>query len=128
MLIFRVMLLLWFYLGCPVYNKFIHNPQDMEISVNGKLGLIPSLTYNQRNETMWLLTRDSEANLVKEWPIEASCRASSAEVLSLRNRSILRFRPLLFIIATAAVCLGICAVLFHPHKVTEFAVSIRRCL
>ncbi|GMN46518.1 hypothetical protein TIFTF001_015683 [Ficus carica] len=90
--------------------------QDTEISVNGKLGLVPSLTYNQRNETMRLLSRDSEANLVEEWPIEASCRASSAEVLSLRNRSILRFRPTLFIIATAAVCLGICSVLFHPHK------------
>ena len=26
------------------------------------------------------------------------------------------------------VCLGMCAVLLHPHKVSEFAVSIRRCL
>ncbi|OMO53755.1 Transcription factor, SBP-box [Corchorus capsularis] len=40
----------------------------------------------------------------------------------------LRSRPAVFLIATAAVCLGMCAVIFHPNKVGEFAITIRRCL
>lgn len=37
-------------------------------------------------------------------------------------------RPIIFIIASAAVCFGICAVLLHPQKSSEIAVTIRRCL
>ncbi|XP_024027509.1 squamosa promoter-binding-like protein 7 [Morus notabilis] len=105
--------------------------QDTKIMVNGKLGLVASSTYSKTSETIRLLTNEtfSEANLIKEWPSDASCHTASGELMSSRNnRSILRFRPTLLLIATAAVCLGICSVLFHPHKVSEFAVSIRRCL
>lgn len=98
--------------------------------VNGQLGVMEDSTYNKRSETISLLNREtfSKANLMKEWPTEATCRNSSGEVLSSRHRAVFRFRPSLFIIATAAVCLGICSVLFHPQKVSQFAVSIRRCL
>ena len=37
-------------------------------------------------------------------------------------------RPLIFLIAAAAVCFGICEVLFHPQKVGKIATTIRRCL
>ena len=109
-------------------NKLSYHPQDMEIMVNGKLGVMEDSTYSKRSEIISLLNREtvSKANLMKER--EATCRASSGEVLNSRRMAFLRFRPTLFIIATTAVCLGICSVLFHPHKVSEFAVSIRRCL
>lgn len=42
--------------------------------------------------------------------------------------SFLRSRPALYLVATAAVCFGVCAVLLHPDKVGEFAVSIHRSL
>lgn len=41
---------------------------------------------------------------------------------------ILRSRSALYLVATAAVCFGICAVLLHPHKVGEFAVYVHRRL
>ncbi|KAG8480960.1 hypothetical protein CXB51_025645 [Gossypium anomalum] len=37
-------------------------------------------------------------------------------------------RPAVLIIAATAICLGMCAVIFHPNRVGEFAVTIRRCL
>lgn len=41
---------------------------------------------------------------------------------------ILRSRPALYLVATAAVCFGVCAALLHPHKVGEFAVYVQRRL
>ncbi|TYJ14405.1 hypothetical protein E1A91_A10G116400v1 [Gossypium mustelinum] len=40
----------------------------------------------------------------------------------------LRSRPAVIIIAATIICLGMCAVIFHPNRVGEFAVTIRRCL
>ncbi|XP_012455433.2 squamosa promoter-binding-like protein 7 isoform X1 [Gossypium raimondii] len=40
----------------------------------------------------------------------------------------LRSRPTVLIIAATAICLGMCAVIFHPNRVGEFAVTMRRCL
>ncbi|KAL5541765.1 hypothetical protein UlMin_009475 [Ulmus minor] len=104
--------------------------QDMEINVNGKLLVMADSTSN-RSETIPLPNRQvvSKANLIKEWPSKASPCSSSTEVLSSRPAlTFFRFRPAIFVLTTAAVCLGVCAALFHPHKVSEFAVSIRRCL
>lgn len=42
--------------------------------------------------------------------------------------SILRSSPALYIVAVAAVCFGVCAVLLHPHKVGKFAVYVHRRL
>ncbi|XP_062108519.1 squamosa promoter-binding-like protein 7 [Humulus lupulus] len=104
--------------------------QDMEIMVNSKSGIMEDSTYNKRSETISLLNRETvlKPNLKKEWPSDSVCLVSSGEVLSSRRRAFLGFRPTLLVIATAAVCLGICSVLFHPQKVSEFAISIRRCL
>ncbi|XP_030507139.2 squamosa promoter-binding-like protein 7 [Cannabis sativa] len=104
--------------------------QDMEIMVNGKSGFMEDSTYNKRIETISLLDRETilKANRKKEWPSDSVCRVSYGQVLSSRRRVILGFRPTLLVIATAAVCVGICSVLFHPQKVSEFAISIRRCL
>ncbi|XP_043807139.1 squamosa promoter-binding-like protein 7 isoform X7 [Manihot esculenta] len=59
-------------------------------------------------------------NLRKECPTR-SCS------LSFSNR-VLKSRPTVFLIATFALCLGVCAILLHPNQVSKFAVSIRRCL
>lgn len=37
-------------------------------------------------------------------------------------------RPFILVIATVAVCFGVCAAIFHPQKVGELATTIRRCL
>lgn len=104
--------------------------QDMEIMVNGKSVMVGSST-NKTSETVPLLNKESviEANIVKEWPRKPSSRSSSGKFFSCRSTGpFLVFRPSLYMIAIVTVCLGICAVLFHPSKVGEFAVSIRRCL
>lgn len=98
----------------------------MEITVNGKLGVTggSTSTSNQKSDRIPLLNREAviEADMVKEfpWPRKSSRRSCTGPFLT--------FRPSLYIIASAAICLGICAVVFHPHRVSEFTVSIRRCL
>lgn len=37
-------------------------------------------------------------------------------------------RPLVLVITAVAVCLGVCAAIFHPQKVGELTTTIRRCL
>ncbi|XP_057959413.1 squamosa promoter-binding-like protein 7 [Malania oleifera] len=94
--------------------------RDVEAREDDKFGVICSSVFLSRGDAPLL---DSEA-VVKfnhiEWQPRNSCgRIFSTKVISSR---------LVFVIATVAVCFGICAVLFHPHKVGEFAVTIRRCL
>lgn len=99
--------------------------------VNGNLEPMEGSTYDKRSETFPLLNKASalEANIIKEWPKRTSDCRYSGVILSRRPAGpFMICRPSIYIIATAAVCLGLCAVLFHPHKVSEFAVSIRRCL
>lgn len=44
------------------------------------------------------------------------------------TRGFLGSRPAILMIASVAVCVGVCAAILHPGRVGEFAVSIRRCL
>lgn len=93
--------------------------QDTEITVDGRLGV-----------TVPLLSKKAvgKANFIKELPSVAKC-CTSGEVLRSRSSGMfLRFRPALFVICATAICVGLCAVLIHPHKVGEYAVTIRRCL
>ncbi|XP_058077484.1 squamosa promoter-binding-like protein 7 [Magnolia sinica] len=55
-----------------------------------------------------------------EWP-----RKTCGRILS---GTVKRAHLTLLIMATAAMCFGICVALSHPHEVGRFAVSIRRCL
>ena len=43
-------------------------------------------------------------------------------------RGYLSSRPAIFVIVSVAVCLGVCVAILHHGRVTELAVSIRRCL
>lgn len=112
-------------------NYCVNILQDTEITVDGKLDVMLDSNSNQRSETLPLLNKKAamKANLIKQWPREGNCGNSSGEVLRSRSSgTVLGFRPTLYVISAAAMCLGICAVIFHPHKVGEFAVTIRRCL
>lgn len=55
------------------------------------------------------------------------CSISGRTLYSRSSGAYFCFRPVLYAITIATVCLGICAVIFHPH-VSEFAMSVRRCL
>lgn len=46
----------------------------------------------------------------------------------LFTKSVFTSRPLIFVIATATVCFGICAAVLHPDNVGTFATTIRRCM
>lgn len=46
----------------------------------------------------------------------------------LYTKTVLPSRPLFFLVSAVAVCFGVCAIVFHPQKVGEIAVTIRRCL
>ncbi|GAV63375.1 SBP domain-containing protein [Cephalotus follicularis] len=96
--------------------------QDAVIRANDKLGLVAGPTILDRSETVPLLNREvvMNINLVKEWPRRLHGPVLSSTVFSSRSA--------ILVITTAAVCFGICAVLLHPKKVGEFAVSVSRCL
>ncbi|KAK3440967.1 hypothetical protein EUGRSUZ_B01228 [Eucalyptus grandis] len=93
--------------------------QDMEKGESYRVELMTGYTYSHKNEAAPLLDVElvMNGNLLKEKP-------RSRMLLS----SVLRSRPTLFAVATVAVCFGVCAVLLHPNKVGEFAVSIHRSL
>lgn len=97
--------------------------QGLEERSNGKLGTMMASSSFTRSETVPLLNKEivMNVNLSKEWCLRKSCSPNFATAT-------LRSRPAVFIIVTTAICLGMCAVFFHPNKVGEFAVTIRRCL
>ncbi|XVE82016.1 hypothetical protein DITRI_Ditri15bG0113100 [Diplodiscus trichospermus] len=96
--------------------------QDFEEITSGKLQTMMASATVTRSETLPLLNKEiiMNVNLSKECP-----RKSCSPVFTNR---MLRSRPAAFAIATTAICLGMCAILFHPNKFGEFAVTIRRCL
>ncbi|KAM7259433.1 hypothetical protein ACFE04_015174 [Oxalis oulophora] len=83
-------------------------------------GAKSSLTSINRSERVPLLDGEN-VNATNGWP-----RQSYGHMFS--RTSILISRPSIFVIGTAAICFGMCAVFLHPEKVSEFAVTVRRCL
>ncbi|XVF28447.1 hypothetical protein REPUB_Repub15cG0029900 [Reevesia pubescens] len=96
--------------------------QDLDERTNGKLRTMMASTSFDRSETVPLLNKEIIMNVSHS----KECRRKSCSPVYATTT--LRSRPAIFIIATAAICLGMCAVLFHPSGVGEFAVTIRRCL
>ncbi|KAI3443170.1 SBP-type domain-containing protein [Psidium guajava] len=93
--------------------------QDMERGESCRVELLRGSNFTNKNEAAPLLDVESvmNGNLLKEKP-------RSRVLLN----SVMRSRPALYVVATAAVCFGVCAVLLHPDKVGDFAVSIHRSL
>ncbi|KAF5738665.1 putative Squamosa promoter binding protein-like 7 [Tripterygium wilfordii] len=96
--------------------------QDLELRPTCKLGVTTGSSSTKKNEeTLPFLTSDiMSMKPRKRWLSRSSSGVFPSPVFGSRSA--------IFIIATAAVCLGVCAVIFHPEKVTRFAVSVRRCL
>ncbi|KAG4126565.1 hypothetical protein ERO13_D10G164500v2 [Gossypium hirsutum] len=72
------------------------------------------------SETVPLLNKENimNVNLSKDYS-RKSCGFATMR---------LRSHAAVLIIAATAICLGMCAVIFHPNRVGEFAVTMRRCL
>ncbi|XP_010524774.1 PREDICTED: squamosa promoter-binding-like protein 7 isoform X2 [Tarenaya hassleriana] len=87
--------------------------QDSEAVRDSKQGMKPVV----RKETDPLLSKEFVMNVdgVREWPVKSCSSASHA----------FRARPTAFVVTTFVVCLALCAVLYHPSKVTALAVAIR---
>ncbi|XP_010492921.1 PREDICTED: squamosa promoter-binding-like protein 7 isoform X2 [Camelina sativa] len=70
-------------------------------------------------ETDPLLNKEVVMNVkdIGDWP-RKSC-------IPLHSTLTYRSRQTVFLIATFAVCFAVCAVLYHPNKVTQLAVAIR---
>ncbi|KAL7251988.1 hypothetical protein ACSBR1_013776 [Camellia fascicularis] len=98
--------------------SFIDQLQNMEVTERGNLDAVEGSNSLDDSGTVPLLNRDVEMSM-KERP-----RKSCSLVFSSR---ILTSWPLIFVIAAAAVCCGICVVL-HPQQVGKIATTIRRCL
>ncbi|GMI64115.1 SQUAMOSA PROMOTER BINDING PROTEIN-LIKE 7, squamosa promoter binding protein-like 7 [Hibiscus trionum] len=96
--------------------------QVFEERSSDKFRAMMASTTLTRSESVPLLNEEviMNVNLSKEC-LRKSCSPISATT-TLRSRP----GPAVFVIATAAICLGICAVFFHPTRVVEFAVTIRR--
>ncbi|KAJ7980187.1 Squamosa promoter-binding-like protein [Quillaja saponaria] len=96
--------------------------QDTEIRDDGKSGVLASSTSPTKIESVPLLNGEvaMNVNLIREIPRKSCHQNISMGVLSTR--------PTVFVIASVAVCFGICTVLLHPHQVVKLTVSIRRCL
>lgn len=91
-----------------------------------------------------LFSQDMEMGGGNKDTLRATCSSrsefirSSEEVPLLKKKrpphrvylssSVLRSRPVLFVVSAAAVCFGVCTVFLHPHKVSQFAVYVHRRL
>ncbi|KAK6913830.1 SBP domain [Dillenia turbinata] len=112
--------------GCsdtPAFSSAAVLNQNVELNEKGESSAIASSTSPDRNESLPLLNKEvvMDVTAVKEWPRKSCSRAFSNTMMTSR--------PLVFAIAvTAAFCFGVCVVLLHPRKASEFAVTIRRCL
>ncbi|OIV95809.1 hypothetical protein TanjilG_20259 [Lupinus angustifolius] len=95
------------------------NSQGIMSTSDARLGVSRSSTANDRTERIPLLKRDIIMNM-EELPRTCSHR--------YLPRGFMSSRPAIFVIASLAVCLGLCVAVLHPGKVSELAVSIRRCL
>uniref|UniRef100_A0AB39A6L8 Squamosa promoter-binding protein n=1 Tax=Actinidia deliciosa TaxID=3627 RepID=A0AB39A6L8_ACTDE len=102
--------------------SFFDQLQDMEATERGNLDAVAGQNSQDQCVNLPLLNREvvMSMNLVGERQ-RKSCNR-------LFTKKYLVSRPLIFLIAAAAVCFGICEVLFHPQKVGKIATTIRRCL
>ncbi|XP_010279431.1 PREDICTED: squamosa promoter-binding-like protein 7 [Nelumbo nucifera] len=97
-------------------------PNNQDISRTGGVeifGAVATSNSGDSSVNVPLINRDVVMNVNYE------PRKSCGYILSNTTRN---SRPLVFIVVATAMCFGICAVLLHPHKVGDLAISIRRCL
>lgn len=107
--------------GCSQDNKLsvAANSKGILSRTDAKWGVLKSPTCNDKNERIPLLKRDIIMN-VEELPGRYGRQCL--------GRGFLTARPAIFVMVSVAVCLGVCVAVLHPGRVSEFAVSVRRCL
>ncbi|KAL2588641.1 hypothetical protein AAZV13_13G180900 [Glycine max] len=109
--------------GCSQDNKLsvAINSQGIQSRADEKWGVlkVKSPTSNEKMERIPLLKRDIIMSM-EELPERYGRRCL--------GRGFLTFRPAIFVLVSVAVCLGVCVAVLHPGRVSELAVSVRRCL
>ncbi|KAL1358398.1 hypothetical protein HN51_003674 [Arachis hypogaea] len=93
--------------------------QDVLSRTDSKCGIMRSPTSNDKIDRIPLLKREIIMNM-EELPKRSSRRYV--------GRGFLSSRPAMFVIVSVAVCLAVCVAVLHRGRVSELAVSIRRCL
>ncbi|XP_061359655.1 squamosa promoter-binding-like protein 7 [Gastrolobium bilobum] len=113
--------------GVKLTRSCSHDNMSSVVAVNSQgtlsradLKLLTSPTSNDKNERIPLLKREIIMN-VEELPKRCDRRYLARGFLSSQ-------RPAIFVIVSVAVCLGVCVAVLHHGRVSELAVSIRRCL
>lgn len=101
----------------PFISTVNQNSQDMVVADSRP---IPKL--GDKSETVALLNAEYIMSVTpgKEQPKD--------HVFTYNTNRLFPTRPLILVATLAAVCFGICAVVFHPQKATSIAITIRRCL
>ncbi|XP_027121161.1 squamosa promoter-binding-like protein 7 isoform X1 [Coffea arabica] len=97
------------------------NSQGEEVTSKAKLTARVDISSHEGGTTVPLLTGEVVMRVnVSERP------GKSCSPLLIKTG--FSSRPLIFALTAATVCIGLCAVLFHPEKVGEVATTIRKCL
>ncbi|KAK9137065.1 hypothetical protein Sjap_007659 [Stephania japonica] len=101
--------------------------QDNETMKERKFGSDSTSSLQESNEKSPLIN--------KQVVMDVNCQSRSFLPVHERRQkscgvifSSSKSRPLMLLVAATVVCVGMCVVLLHPHRVREFAVSVRRCL
>ncbi|XP_058723859.1 squamosa promoter-binding-like protein 7 [Vicia villosa] len=95
------------------------NCQGILFNADPELGVPRSLTFDEKNHNTPLLKRDIIMNM-EDLPNRRDHRHIT--------RGFLTSRPTIFVLVSVVVCLAVCVSVYHRGRVTELAVSIRRCL
>ncbi|KAI3687328.1 hypothetical protein L1987_81023 [Smallanthus sonchifolius] len=77
------------------------------------------------SETIGLLNADCVMSVT---PYKEQPEKPSNHMFNHKTNRFFSARPLILMVALVAVCFGICAVVFHPHKAAAIAITIHRCL
>lgn len=93
----------------------------MEVMDKPKLEAKVGLASLEGGATVPLLTGEVVMHVNISERLGTSCTP-------LLTKTAFTSRPLIFLVTAATVCLGLCAVIFHPVKVGEVATTIRKCL
>ncbi|KAI4369589.1 hypothetical protein MLD38_018014 [Melastoma candidum] len=109
--------------GCSCSKEERHPSQDFSqinvLSVTSNEDTGPVKSKSDAPEATPLLDAKS-----RNYSLVRTKHCSNQVLCTLRSRS----RPAVYLIATIAVCLGICTVFFHPNVVGQLTVSFRRSL
>ncbi|KFK26119.1 squamosa promoter-binding-like protein 7 [Arabis alpina] len=100
-------------------SRILNFNQDPEAGLDCKERIQAASPDSDVKETDPLLNKEVVMNVhdIGEWR-RKSC-------IPIQSSPIVRSRQTIFLLTTFVVCFAVCAVLYHPNKVTQLAVAIR---